>query len=73
MRRAALLIALAALAGCSPPARSASYFKAHPEEIGEVLADCAAGSHRGPECDNARAAKALIDSDQRLALYKHSF
>jgi hypothetical protein len=73
MRRAALLIALAALAGCTPPARSTSYFKAHPEETGKVLVDCVAGSHRGPDCDNAKAAEAMIDSDRRLALYKHSF
>ena len=61
------------LAGCSPEPRAATYFKAHPDEIAKVLADCMAGSHRGPECDNAQAAKAQIDTDARMALYKKSF
>jgi hypothetical protein len=73
MRRAAILVTLLALAGCNPPPRAASYFKAHPEEAGKVVVDCAAGTHRGPECDNARAAQAQIQSDARLQLYKKSF
>jgi hypothetical protein len=73
MRRAAILLALAALAACSPAPRAASYFKAHPDETTQVLADCTAGTHRGAECDNAKAAQAQIDSDKRLNLYKQSF
>lgn len=73
MRRAIVLIALLALAGCNPPPRAASYFKAHPEEAGKVVVDCAAGTHRGAECDNAKAAEAQIQSDARLQLYKKSF
>ena len=72
MRRAAILLGLA-LAACTSPPRAASYFKAHPEEAGKVIVDCAAGTHRGAECDNAKAAEAQIQSDARLSLYKKSF
>lgn len=73
MRRAAILALLAPMAACSPQPRAVSYFKAHPEEAGKVLVDCVAGTHRGPECDNAKAAEAQIRSDVRLSLYKKSF
>jgi hypothetical protein len=73
MRRAAILMLLLALAGCNPPPRAASYFKAHPEDAAKVLADCAAGARRGAECDNAKSAEAQIESDKRLSLYKKSF
>jgi hypothetical protein len=73
MRRAVVLVALSVLAGCSPPPRAASYFKAHPQETEQVLADCRTGAHRGAECDNASAADAQIKSDARLSLYKKSF
>lgn len=73
-RRLIVLIAsAAALAACSPQPRAASYFKAHPDEIPKVLADCTAGTHRGPECENAQAAKAQVDAEARMALYKKSF
>lgn len=73
-RCAVVLIASAtALAACSPEPRAASYFKAHPDEIPKVIADCKTGAHRGPECDNALTAKAQIDADARMALYKKSF
>jgi hypothetical protein len=73
MKRAAILALLLWLAGCNPPPRAASYFKAHPEEAGKVLVDCTAGTHRGPECENAKAAEAQIQSDARLSLYKKRF
>ncbi len=78
MIRSAILLAMGALAldalaACSPAPRSASYFKAHPEETSKVLIDCTAGAHRGAECDNARAAQAEIQSEARLSLYKKSF
>jgi hypothetical protein len=73
MKRAGILAALASLAGCSPAPRSASYFFAHTDEAGRVMADCAAGTERGAECDNARAAEAQLQSDARLKLYKKSF
>ena len=73
MRRAVLILALLPLAACNPPARSASFFRAHSEETGKVLVDCAAGTHRGTECDNAKMAEAQIESDKRLNLYRQAF
>ena len=73
MRRMVVLLGLLPLAACNPPARAVGYFKAHPEETGKVLVDCTAGTHRGAECDNAKAAEAQIESDKRLSLYKQSF
>jgi hypothetical protein len=76
VRRAAILAltaALATLAACSPQPRAISYFKAHPEEAGKVIVDCAAGAHRGAECVNAQAAADQVRSDARLTLYKTSF
>ncbi len=73
MKRVVILTALVVLAGCSPSPRAASYFKAHPDEAGQVVADCATGTHRGAECENARTAEAQIESDKRLNLYKKSF
>jgi hypothetical protein len=61
------------LAACSPGPRSTSYFDAHPAEIDTILAACAAGAHRGAECNNAGLAKAHRDADARMALYKKSF
>jgi hypothetical protein len=73
MKRAAILFTVLAIAACSPQPRAASYFKAHPDEAAKVVAECAAGTHRGAECDNAQAAKAQIDSDARMAEYKKHF
>ncbi len=74
MRRALLIgFGILPLAACNPPAKAVSYFKANPEEASRVVADCAAGSHRGAECDNAKAAQDQIASDKRLTLYKQAF
>ena len=74
MRRSLLIgLALLPLAACNPPPRAVSYFKANPDEAGKVVADCAAGTHRGAECANAKAAQDQIASDKRLALYKQAF
>jgi hypothetical protein len=74
MRRALLIgFVLVPLAACNPPARAVSYFKANTDEAGKVLADCAAGTHRGAECDNAKAAEDQIASDKRLAIYRQAF
>ena len=67
-----LTCGLLALADCSPQPWAASYFKAHPTEISKTLAGCAAGTHRGAECKNAKDAAAQIRSDQRLKDYKQS-
>jgi hypothetical protein len=72
-RRLVVTLGLGALAACNPPPRAVGYFKAHPDEAATVIADCSAGAHRGPECGNAQAAIAQIQSDQRLSLYKKSF
>jgi tetrahydromethanopterin S-methyltransferase subunit A len=68
-----LLIAIAALAACSPPPRSADYFIAHPEEAVRVVAGCTRGAHRGEECVNATAGVAAAESAERMKLYKKSF
>ena len=73
MRGLLLLASVFALAGCSPPPRSASELKAHPDEDSRVLAACAAGGEHGAECVNAETAAAQIKSDQRLNFYKQSF
>lgn len=73
MIRAALIVALLCLAACQPAPRAASYFKAHPEEANSEVADCAVGTHRGAECDNAKAAQDQIRSDARLSLYRKGF
>jgi hypothetical protein len=64
---------LMGLAACSPPPRSASYFEAHPEETAKVVVDCAAGTHRGEECVNAKSAAAAIRRDARMDAYKKNF
>ena len=73
MTRAAILALLVALAACSPQRRAVSYFKAHPEEAGKVMVDCVAGTHRGAECADARAASDQIRSEARMSLYQRSF
>ena len=73
MNRVVILTALVVLAGCSPSLRAASYFKAHPDQAIQVLADCTAVTYRGAECENARTAEAHIESDTRLNLHKNSF
>lgn len=71
--RVLAVVALAALAGCSPAPRSASYFEAHPEEAAKVVVDCASGVHRGQECVNAKAGAAAIRRDGRMDRYKQNF
>jgi hypothetical protein len=73
MRRAAIWLAPLALSACNPPPRAVSYFKAHPDEANQVVADCAVGAHLGRECENAQMAEAQIRSDARLQLYRKSF
>lgn len=72
MRRAAILLAPLALAGCNPP-RSESYFRAHVDEAAQVMVACEAGAHRGAECGNAEAATAQAQGAARLAQYKKGF
>jgi hypothetical protein len=73
MRALIIGLTVAALAACSPQPRSASYFEAHQEEATKVVADCAAGSHRGQECVNAQAAVAAAKRDARIEAYRKGF
>lgn len=68
-----LVALLLAVGGCSPPPRAANYFEDHPHEAAEVLRDCGAGTHRGRECDNAQAAKARLDAQARMQLFRKGF
>jgi hypothetical protein len=69
----AALLALAALAACSPEPRSASYFEANPEEAAKVADACKAGTHRGEECVNAQAGVAAAERAQRMEAYRKGF
>jgi hypothetical protein len=67
------ILILGTLAACSPQPRSSSYFEAHPEEAALVVADCAAGKHRGDECVNAKAGDAEVRRKARMDAYKKNF
>ncbi len=64
---AAALAAAMAMASCSPPARSTSYFEAHPEDAAKVAANCKAGEARGAECESAETAITKMKSVQTQA------
>jgi hypothetical protein len=38
-----------------------------------VVTACKEGTHRGGECESARAGLAAIEADKRLKLFKKSF
>ncbi|MGA0608347.1 EexN family lipoprotein [Phenylobacterium sp. VNQ135] len=67
------LLAAVAAASCTPQVRDVTYFEANPEVTAKVVADCAAGAHRGEECANARAAASSLRRDQRMDAYKKNF
>jgi hypothetical protein len=73
MTRLFVLLALAALAACSPEPRSASYFEAHPEEATEVADACKTGAHRGQECVNAEAGVAAARRAERMNAFRKGF
>jgi len=73
MRLSLALTCLLGAAACTPQARSASYFEAHPGEAAEVMKACAAGSHRGGECDTAQAGLAAAQRDARMGDYRKTF
>lgn len=67
MRKALLLFSIAAVAGCQGPApRSVEYFASHEPEARAVIADCAAGTISGAECDNATAGLRRINSAKAM-------
>ncbi|MBN9318353.1 MAG: hypothetical protein BGN86_06450 [Caulobacterales bacterium 68-7] len=70
MSRSVVIILL--VTACSQP-RSADYFAAHRKEAESVIAACAAGAHRGRECETAHAGIASAKRDQRMKLYRRSF
>jgi hypothetical protein len=52
-RSSLLLAGLLGLSACNSEPRSVSYFDTHAPEREAILAECAKGSTRGAECDNA--------------------
>ena len=71
--RAAIILATAALAACSPEPRSAAYFEAHREEAARIVAGCKTGAHRGGECVNAQAGGAAAAREVRMNAYQKNF
>ena len=65
--RLVALGAALAVASCSPPARSTSYFEAHPKDAAEVAANCKTGDARGAECEAAATAITKMQSVQAQA------
>lgn len=72
-RLAVITLALGLLAGCSPQARSVSYFEAHPQAAATMVAACRAGARGGVECDNAEAGQARAAANARMAIYRKAF
>jgi len=68
-----LLVIIFGAVACSPQPRSTEYFAAHPDEAGEIVADCRAGLHRGAECANASAGIAAAESAARMNAYRKGF
>ncbi len=69
--KASALLAVTTLGACQPAEpRSAAYFAEHREDAARVLADCASGAHRGPECVNAQAAQVETDREARIESYR---
>ncbi|MCC7266872.1 MAG: EexN family lipoprotein [Caulobacteraceae bacterium] len=73
MIRVLALMVLAGLAACSPEPRSASFFKANPEEAAKVAEACRVGAHRGQECANAEAGVASAERAKRMEAYRRGF
>jgi hypothetical protein len=73
MRTPALAAGVVMLTACAPAPRSESFFEASPGETQAVLAACAAGRHRGGECDAARAAAARRTTEARMLSYRQAF
>jgi hypothetical protein len=72
-RAGVAVLALTALAGCSAPPRSASYFEAHPADAQAVLAACKTGRARGEECQTALVGATATANKARLELYRKGF
>jgi len=70
---ARLALAFATLVACSPQPRSAADFEAQPDAAKQVVADCKAGAHHGPECANAQAGLAAARRKARMDAYRKGF
>jgi hypothetical protein len=73
MRRHFAVSLTLALAACSQPPRSASYFAAHPNDAQVVLSECKAGHTRGEECVTALTGASAAADQARLKLYRRGF
>lgn len=67
------LLPFLALSACQAPARSASWFAAHPEVAEQVISDCRKGRHRSDECDAASAGAAKQAGDARQQRFRQGF
>lgn len=72
MRRAAVLLALAALAACGAPPRTAESFADDPRAARRVTEACDAGRRRA-ECKAARVGLAEARRRERMAAYESAF
>ena len=68
-----LCVLATTVVGCTQEPRTPNYFENHPEAAATVLHACAAGTHRGAECENAQVAKARLDAKARMDLFRRGF
>lgn len=68
-----ILSTIAGLAACEQAPRAVAYFERHPEEAAEVIAGCAAGTHRGEECVTAQAAQIKAQRAATMDAYRQGF
>ena len=66
-RSSLLLTGLLTLSACNSEPRSMSYFDTHAPERKAILAECAEGSTRGVECDNAAMSETRARSIAAMA------
>ncbi|WP_371129885.1 EexN family lipoprotein [Phenylobacterium sp.] len=74
MRSGAIISALCVgLCACQQPARSATYFEAHPDEAERIAVACRAGAQRGDECLNAEAGLVEVKRQARMKMFRRGF
>lgn len=67
------LLLLIGVTACQPQPRSATYFKAHPDEAIRTDAQCRTGARRGDECDAALAGVSQATREARSAMFRRGF
>ncbi len=72
-RLVAASCALLFAAGCERAPRSASFFESNPTVADQVLAACQHGTHRGAECENAKAARIKRQAEARKEMFRRGF